>query len=64
MLIVSLSLFFLPKFRTGVGAQRGGWRKEILPMPEIQAFFLHPCSCVLPSGEGGRIFGELCFAVF
>ena len=33
-----------PKFREGVGGHRGGWREEILHMPEIQASFLYPFS--------------------
>ena len=37
-------------------ADRGGWREEILHMPEIQASFLYPFSH--PSlGEGGHISG-------
>ena len=38
-------------------ADRGGWRKEILHMPEIQACFLYPFSYA-PLGEGGHISGE------
>ena len=39
-------------------ADRGGWREEILHMPEIQASFLYLFSYA-PLGEGGRISGEL-----
>ena len=38
-------------------ADRGGWREEILPMPEIEASSLHPFSYA-PLGEGGHISGE------
>ena len=31
------------KFRKGL-ADRGAWREEIRPMPEIEASFLHPFS--------------------
>ena len=43
-------------------ADRGGWRKEILPTPEIETSFLHPFSYA-PLGEEGHISGEL-FAWF
>ena len=38
-------------------ADRGGWREEILHMPEIQASFLYPFSYA-PLGEGGHISRE------
>ena len=37
-------------------ADRGGWREEILPLPQIQASFLHPLSFFL--GEGGHNSGD------
>ena len=52
----------IQRLRKGVGGQkgladRGGWHKEIPPMPWIRAFFLHPFSyapfcCIL--GAVGR----------
>ena len=41
------------KFRKGVGADRGGWHEEILPMPQVKASFLHPFSYA-PLGEEGH----------
>ena len=38
-------------------ADRGGWREEILHMPEIQPSFLYPF-CYAALGEGGHISGE------
>ena len=37
------------------GWRTEGWREEILPMPEIEASFLHPHSYA-PLGEGGTHF--------
>ena len=39
-------------------ADKGGWREEVLHVPEIQASFLYPFSYA-PLGEGGHISGEL-----
>ena len=44
-------------------ADRRGWRKEILPIAEIQASFLYPFSYA-PLGEGGHISGERFFGSF
>ena len=44
-------------------AGRGGWREEILPMPEIQTSFLCPFSYATPLGEGEHNSG-IYFAVF
>ena len=45
------------KFEKGL-ADRGGWRQEVLPKPEIEATFLHPFSYA-PLGEEGHNSGEL-----
>ena len=48
---------YIRSFEKGL-ADRGGWREEILHMPEIGASFLYPFSYA-PLGEGGHISGEL-----
>ena len=42
---------------------RGGWREEILPIPEIEVSFLRPFSYA-PLGEGGHISGERFLGLF
>ena len=61
--------FYIPphqKFRKGL-ADRGGWRKEILQKPEIQASFLYPFSYA-PLGEGDtfleNFIGSFCGGLF
>ena len=54
-------MILIRSFEKGL-ADRGGWREEILHMPEIQASFLYPFSYA-PLGEGGQISGEL-FGLF
>ena len=44
-------------------ADTGGWREELLPMPEIEASFLHPFS-YSPLGEGGTHFWRTFLPVF
>ena len=50
------------KFRKGL-AGRGGWREEILPMPEIQTSFLCPFSYATLRRRGTQFWGSIC-AVF
>ena len=54
--------FEVRSFEKGL-ADRGGWREEILPMPEIEASFLHPFSYA-PSGEEEHTCLENLLAVF
>ena len=56
-----MSPFWMPPFCQKI--QRGGWRKHILPKPEMQASFLHPFSYP-PSNQKGHNSGERSFAVF
>ena len=56
-----LCLWF-QKFRKGLADKRG-WRQEILPVPEIEASFLHPFAYA-PLGEGEHISGELFCLLF
>ena len=45
-------------FPLSAGFFERGWREEILPMPEIEASFLHPFSYA-PLKEEGHTCGEL-----
>ena len=53
----SLSSAAIRSFEKGL-ADRGGWRQDILPMPEIEASFLHPFSYA-PLGEEGHFWRTL-----
>ena len=43
------------EFRKGL-VDRGGWREETIPVPEIQTSFLHSFSCPLAE----KVYSGLC----
>ena len=59
---VEIPSFYIRGFEKGL-ADRGGWREEILAMPEIQASFLHPFSCSSLRKRWAQFWGTI-FAAF
>ena len=58
IILEEILLLTMSEVSKRVWRTEGGWREEILHLPEIQVPFLYPFSYA-PLGEGGHISGEL-----